>query len=265
MIGRIPPKKATGKDQPTGKEIMRRRTPDDPGLRPARLESDPKKAYSPDQLAEIGAVTLKWNQVEAHIDFIGSHILFTKVPFWLQIEVYKSLSNPRKLRLLTACLDRSTLLDERAKRCIADCFAQVHQCRSYRNANIHHHIYDHEKGIGSYTDESKSPYQILVTVEALKALYGVMCSLLEELREIDLLFRIETDAQTPGRMDKATWEFQKFDADELKKWIIPEHIKRILALQKSRKDLQKLPKFPDADLIRSMSKEDVIDDSHDLT
>ena len=26
----------------------------------------------------IGAITLKWNQIEAHIDFIGSHILFTK-------------------------------------------------------------------------------------------------------------------------------------------------------------------------------------------
>jgi hypothetical protein len=114
-------------------------------------------------------------------------------------------------------------------------------------------------------DESKSPYQILVTMEALKALYGIMCSLLEELREIDLLFRIETDAQTPGRTDEATRKFRKFDAEVLKKRIIPEHTKRILALQKSRKELQKLPKFPDADLIRSMSKEDVSDDSHDLT
>ena len=85
-------------------------------------------------------------------------------------------------------------------------------------------------------------------MEALKALYGIMCSLLEELLEIDLLFRIETDAQTPGRMDEATGEFRKFDADVLKKRIVPEHTKRILALQKSRKELQRLPKFPDADL-----------------
>jgi len=264
MTERSLPKKGTGRKQPTGKEIMRRRTPDDLSLRPARFEFDPKKAYTPEQLAEIGAITLKWNQVEAHIDFIGSHILFTKTPFWLQIEVYKALNNPGKLRLLKVCLDRSELLDDSARHCIADCFAQVHQCRSYRNAIIHHHIYDHEKGIGSYIDESKSPYQILVTMEALKALYGIMCSLLEELREIDLLFRIETDAQTPGRTDEATGKFRKFDADVLKKRIIPEHTKRILALQKSRKELQKLPKFPDAELIRSMSKEDVSDDSHDL-
>lgn len=92
-----------------------------------------------------------------------------------------------------------------------------------------------------------------------------MCSLLKELREIDLLFRIETDAQTPGRMDEATSQFQKFDANILKKRIIPEHTKRILALQKARKERQKLPKFPDANLIRSMSKEDVSDDSPDLS
>ena len=60
------PKKGTGRKQPTGKEIMRRRTPDDLSLRPARFEFDPKKAYTPEQLAEIGAITLKWNQVEAH-------------------------------------------------------------------------------------------------------------------------------------------------------------------------------------------------------
>lgn len=142
-------KKGTGRMQLTGKEIMKRRTPDALSLRPARFEFDPKKAYTPEQLAEIGAITLKWNQVEAHIDFIGSHILFTKASFWLQIEVDKALNNSGKLRLLEVCLDRSKLLDESAKHCIADCFAQVRQCRSYRNAIIHHHIYDHEKGIGS--------------------------------------------------------------------------------------------------------------------
>jgi hypothetical protein len=59
------------------------------------------------------------------------------------------LNNPGKLRLLNVCLDRSELLDDSVKRCIADCFTQVHQCRSYRNAIIHHHICGHEKGIGS--------------------------------------------------------------------------------------------------------------------
>jgi len=67
------------------------------------------------------------------------------------------------------------------------CFAEVEQCRAYRNAIIHHHIYDHAKGIGTYVDESKSSYQILVSLDALATLYNILCSLLLEVREIDLL------------------------------------------------------------------------------
>ena len=97
-----------------------------------------------------------------------------------------------------------------------------------------------------------SPYQILVSIEALKILYGILCSLLDELREIDLLFRIETDAQRPGRMDATTREFHHFSDDHLKDVIIPQHTKKISALQKSRRALQRLPRFPDADLVRAL-------------
>lgn len=82
-------KRTRGRKQPSGKEIMKRRTPDDLSLQPARFESDPKKAYATEQLAEIGAISLKWNQIEAHIDFIASFILFTKSPFWLKLSVDK--------------------------------------------------------------------------------------------------------------------------------------------------------------------------------
>ena len=79
---------------------------------------------------------------------------------------------------------------------------------------------------------------------------------MDELREIDLLFRIETDAQRPGQLDRATGEFHTLDDAKLKKDIIPQHVKRLIALQKSRKEMQKLPKFPDADLIRSLNEQD---------
>jgi hypothetical protein len=76
---------------------------------------------------------------------------------------------------------------------------------------------------------------------------------LDELREIDLMFRIETDAQRPGKLDQTTGEFQYFSDDHLKNTIIPQHTKRISALQKSRRELQKLPRFPDADLVRALN------------
>jgi hypothetical protein len=125
---------------------MKRRTPDDLSLRPARFEFDPKKAYTTEQLAEIGAITLKWNQIEAHIEFVATFILFTKSPFWLRFSINKTLGAKSKLNLLKECLKHAELLDDQATQCISDCFAQVEQCRAYRNAIIHHHIYDHEKG-----------------------------------------------------------------------------------------------------------------------
>ena len=254
-------KTPAAKKLPSGQEVMKRRPPADLRLRPARYEFDPKKAYTAEQLVEIGAITLKWNQIEAHIDFIGSHILFAKTPFWLQFATDKARGTKTKLALLKKCLNRSTLIDSKDKNCVHNCFAEVEQYRAYRNAIIHHHIYDHEKGIGTYVDKLRSPYQILVSIKALTALYGMLCSLLEELREIDMLFRMETDAQRPGRFDETEGVFHPFTDDELRKRIIPDHMKRIMALQKSRKELQKLQKFPDADLIRSMNEQEGVPES----
>lgn len=247
-------KSSKAKPLPSGDERMKRKPPTDMSLRPERYEADPKKAYTAEQLAEIGAITLKWNQIEAHVDFIGSFILFSKTPFWLRIATDKAIGMKGKLTLLKECLNHATLLDDKAKNCILACFAEVEQCRAYRNAIIHHHIYDHTKGIGAYVDESKSSYQILVSLDALATLYNILCSLLLEVREIDLLFRIETDSQRPGRMDEKTGKFQALDDDYLKASILPENVKRILKLQDERKNLQKLPQFPDADLIRTLNE-----------
>lgn len=241
---------------PTGQEVMKRKAPSDLNLRPTKFEFDPKKAYTTDQMAEIGAITLKWNQIEAHIDFIGSQILFAKVPSWLRLATDRTLSTNAKLKLLEECLKYVTMLDKKACQCIHDCFSQIVQCRAYRNAIIHHRIYDHEKGIGSYIDESNSPYQILVSIEALKILYNILDALLAELWEIDLLFRIETDAQRPGQMSKTKRKFEPFSDDVLRTTIIPEHTQRIVKLQAARKNLQKLPTFPDADLVRLINERD---------
>lgn len=237
--------------KPTGAETMKRRTPKDLSLLPQKSESDPKKAYSKCQLAEIGSIALKWNQIEAHIDFIGSYILFAKTPFWLKLAVDKEIRTKVKLKLLRQCVAEAELFDKKAQKCIHDCFSEVDQCRIYRNAIIHHHIYDHEKGIGSYVDDAHSSHQILVSLDALRTLYEIMSLLLEELREIDLLFRLEVGAQPCGRMNLETQEFEPFTSDVLRSQIVPEHTARIARLQNIRRNLPGLPTFPDAALVRA--------------
>lgn len=108
----------------------------------------------------------------------------------------------------------------------------------------------------SYFDESGDEAYfvvggLMVTLEALKNLYNLTNAVLDEIREIDLLLRIETDAQRPGRVDRGTHEFVPLTKTELCAKVIPEGTKRLLSLQKKRKSLPKLPKFPDADLIRA--------------
>ena len=239
-----------GRREPTGHEVMKRTPPSDWVLRPARFEFDPKKAYSAEQLAEIGAISVKWNQLEAHIDFICSQILFAKTPIWLRLSMDRALNTQKKLELPEECVAKAKLLDEAAKQCITDTFFHFKTYRSYRNAIVHHHIFDHEKGIGSYIDESKKPFQIMVSIEALKNFYRLICILLEEIRQVDLLFRIETDAQRPGRTDPKTHKFEPFQTTQLREQIIPDMMREALRLQKQRKSLPPLPKFPDADLER---------------
>lgn len=253
MSTRRPTAAKAEKLSPDGSEMMKRPSPRHLSLHPAKYESDPKKAYTLEQLAEIGAIALKWNQIEAHIDFVGSHILFAKTPFWLRLATNKVMSEKTKQKLLEECTDRAELLDDRAKSAVSSCFRKIDECRSYRNAIIHHHIYDHKKGIGSYINEKKSPYQILVSIDALSTLYKNMSFLLEELREIDLLFRIETDAQRPGSMNEQTGEFMPLSLEELRTQIVPEHTRRLEAIQRERKTLPKLPQFPDAELIRELN------------
>jgi hypothetical protein len=136
MNARRPTAPKAVKPSPDGSETMKRRPPKHLSLRPAKYEFDPKKAYTPKQLAEIGAIALKWNQIEAHIDFVGSQILFAKTPFWLRLSTDKLLGERTKLRLLRECAERAELLTERAKSAIASCFTQIDQCRAYRNGSF---------------------------------------------------------------------------------------------------------------------------------
>lgn len=86
---------------------MKRIPPTDFTLQPQKFEFDPKKAYPPEQLAEIGAIALRSNQIEAQIDFIGSHILFSKTPFpfWLQIATNNALGLEGKTCFAVGTLD----------------------------------------------------------------------------------------------------------------------------------------------------------------
>jgi hypothetical protein len=54
--------------KPANKARMSRKQP--PDSRPGRRVEDPKEAYSSEQLTEVGAIILIWNQIETFVDWL---------------------------------------------------------------------------------------------------------------------------------------------------------------------------------------------------
>jgi hypothetical protein len=144
--------------EPTGKERMRRPPPTDLNLRPKRIEFDIKKAYTQEQLSEVGAIALIWNQIEATIEFL----LFIVVdppsgaagfPVWL--EILKRLNSlDGMIDILRLQSDENEILDDVAKKVIKTALDAVLEYRTYRNGIVHSSVFDHEKGIAQYVDST---------------------------------------------------------------------------------------------------------------
>jgi hypothetical protein len=90
-------------------------------------------------------------------------------------------------------------------------------------------------------DRKAKMYQSLVTIEALSATYDRMKLLLDELPEIDLLFRLsnEEDARRVYQADTADPIARRRDHD------VPSQTNRCRERQKLRLSLPLLPFFPD--------------------
>lgn len=235
--------------KPDGTERMKRIPPKDFALQPKRYEYDPKRAYQKKQLAEIGAISIAWNQIEGQIDHLGSHILLRYSPFYVVITAGEVISFSGKIRLLRACADHAEILDAAAKRCIDIALMGVLEYRSYRNAIIHHHVYDHKKGIGSFIAENGKPYQIMVTNEALTGFYTRLDLLKHEVMNLAQLFLMELSR--PGEIIVGGRDRPAPDQPKaLREVAVPQATKEVVRYQQARLSLPPLPLFPDARRVR---------------
>jgi hypothetical protein len=227
--------------RPTGKERMKRRPT---SARPIRFEFDIKKAYSPDQLREVGAIALIWNQIEASIHWI----LFVAAEPKNTLSV-KLAGQTRSVKydidLLRSYFNENDILSQQAKDTIKQTFDAVLEYSTYRNAIVHSFAFDHAKGIAQFIDPSREVWQILVTIEALTAFYDRLVILKNELREVDMFSRI---AQGPRRITVLNDQTHLLEPDQpkaLREKAVPEQTAKLLLHQKERLSLPPLPKFPD--------------------
>jgi hypothetical protein len=217
---------------------MTRRQPD--GSRPGRRSTDPRTAYTIEQLAEIGAVTIMWNHIDDFVDWLVHICLGSRIsPLWA---VGRSIGSVDAiLELLTLAASRNRILDDAARACIDSSFAAIREYKRYRDHIVHSVPYNADLGIAHTMDRRAQLNQSLVTYEALSALYARMKLLLEELPEIDLLFRLSNEADAQKVYGGAV-------ADPIAKrreHDIPWQTARCQERQKVRLGLPPLPVFPD--------------------
>ena len=172
---------------PASKARMSRKQP--AGARPGRMAKDPKDAFSSQQLAEVGAIVLIWNQIDVMVDWLV-HISL-KLPITMFWEVVRRIGGvSAKVELLRLAAERARLLNDETRKCIKYTLDGVIEYKTYRDNIAHSTPFDPDKGIVQTWKHGTDLVQTLVTIDALTGLYERLSLLLLELREIDLLYRL---------------------------------------------------------------------------
>jgi len=206
--------------------------------KPGRRVQNIKEVYTKEQLAEIGAITLTWNQIEHFIDWLLLVVL--KIPVGLWAAVTTRINGvDAKLEILTLRASQSEILTDEARACIESCFDAVREYKGYRNAIVHSHVFDIDKGIARCDGRRGQASEVLITTEALNAVYERLVIILDELPQIDLLFRL---ADEKGA---ATIYPQESNPSLVRRTRdVPVVTEQVSKYQDRRKSLPPLPEFP---------------------
>jgi hypothetical protein len=221
------------------KDKHRMRRPQPKSSKPGRRVESIKKSYSKEQLSEIGAIAMTWNQLELQIDFLLLIVLKMPVGLWMPL-VKRINGMDGKFAILRLRAEQSTILTDDARECIKLSLAGVSECKKYRDAIVHSLTFDVDKGIAQEIGRRAETQEVLVTMEALTGVYNRLEILLDELRYVDLLLRLgdEEGAATIYRDQPDPLKLRR-ERD------VPIGIAQVREHQKRRQSLPPLPKFPE--------------------
>jgi len=203
------------------------------------IVEDPKQAYTPEQLVEVGAIILIWNQIDAFVDFLIYVSL--RPPLLMFYDLTRRISGIRgKVELLRLYADRSDILNDDARQLIKITLDGVLEYKRFRDDIAHSVPYDIDKGIAHTFKYGTEMVQTLVTIEALNGLYQRLKLLLDELRDVDLLYRLSDE-----RGAFAVYPEEPDPVGRRRTRDVPLQTARLQETQKRRLSLPPLPRFPD--------------------
>ena len=201
------------------------------GSQPGRRPWDPKEAYTTEQLAEVGAVILLWNQVEGFLDLLIYVALNPPI-----FDVSRHMSLPKRIKLLRLAAKRNEILSDDAKKMIKNTLDAVAQYEKYRNNIVHSMPYDIDKGIAHNFTYDTDMAQTIVTLPALSGLYIRLKMLIYELREVLALFLF-------GHPDEQKRPYRLFTHERAAQEDVQQRALGALRLQKKRLSLPPLPRI----------------------
>ena len=155
-----------------------------------------------------------------------------------------------KLSILRHYYETNKILTDDAKQCLKIALDGVADYKKYRDLIIHCVPYDVEKGIGQHITTKAEAVQILLTKDALSALYERLCILNDELIHADLLFRLGSEEGA-----KAIYPHERDPSRVRRERDVPAVLSLVLQHQTRRLSLPPLPEFPSEEEIQEIKQE----------
>jgi hypothetical protein len=215
---------------------MRRKSSDDTSAK-VKSTRDIKSELTDRQLAAFGAAALAYNVLEDQIDALLA--IATRIPDWLFSEVSSRVHGlDGKVAIIQVAIEHA-LTAEDAKDVIQS-VATFGDFKKTRDTLIHARIINSLRGQGA-KQRGKSPYEVLLSIDALDAFYEHVTAL-------------QTEFLCGGKLINSALALKQCAADDPNRSRIEEeflaHKAQFRESHSHRRSLKPLPRFPDEEQLR---------------
>lgn len=200
-------------------------------------EFDIRNDIEESRLAAIGAVSLSWNDLEGAIDTALPLALELEYPLWTKV-TSRINGFDGKIALLKEAMELELKFPEDKRRIVCATLGSIEEHKKYRDALIHAKILHPAATVAPSVERRGEIIETLVSEDAINALYERLTVIRAEFDEVVLIF--SNTAIIRERISRHHSEDDKQKA--LKE--LPACFSRLQHLQKKRKALPPLPKFP---------------------
>lgn len=215
---------------------MRRKSSTD--MRRARLGFDVRSDTKQSHLAIIGAVTIAWNDVEAHVDAVLCGAI--DAPGTMRLEITSRIYGfDGKIAIIKSAAKNHVGFSETICKMIENTCGACEEHKRYRDGIVHARMLDPDDPIAETSQRKGKTDEVLVTEEALNALYNRLIANCGELSDVLSLIYLKKQLRNAKQRELSRTMQSRIEQS------IRHSETRFRDRQKGRLSLPPLPKFPE--------------------